>query len=56
MRRLLLTGVALAALLLGSAAPVLAGHQGKGCDMALAATASTPAAEFVQAACDRDHP
>jgi hypothetical protein len=55
MRRLLLTGVALAALLVGGAAPVLANHE-TGCAKALAATATTPGAQYVAAACARTHP
>ena len=57
MRRLLLTGTALLALLLGSAAPAFAAHhdtaRDRGCATAAAAVAGTPGAAAVAAACAR---
>lgn len=53
MRKLILIGTTVAALLIGSAAPVLGAHGANGCPTASGKVAGKPAAAAVGAACAR---
>jgi hypothetical protein len=53
MRKLVLIGMTVAALMIGSAAPALAVHSTKGCTTAAPNVAGTPGAAAVAAACAR---